>query len=156
MKDKIKKWDLKDLINPKKFQSPIDLGKFKKDFLLSLMESMLLIRLAEEKIAEKREKGEIGGPVKIAEISGRVAQQGLIPFALLVAVISINLGLVNLLPIPPLDGGHLLFFGLEGVMGKPVPPKLQELVMRVGMSLLLTLIVILTFFDGANTMNAQC
>ena len=66
MKDKITKWDLKDLINPKKFQSPIDLGKFKKDFLLSLMESMLLIRLAEEKIAEKREKGEIGGPVHLS------------------------------------------------------------------------------------------
>lgn len=101
-------------------------------------------------------KGEIGGPVKIAEISGRVAQQGLIPFALLIAVISINLGLVNLLPIPPLDGGHLLFFGLEGLMGKPVPPKLQELVMRAGMALLLTLIVVVTLFDGANTINAQC
>ena len=101
-------------------------------------------------------KGEIGGPVKIAEISGRVASQGLISFAFFVAVISINLGLVNLLPVPSLDGGHLMFFGLEAAAGKPIPPKVQEMIMRGGMALLLTLIVMVTFFDITNVFMAEC
>ena len=101
-------------------------------------------------------KGEIGGPIKIAEISGRVATQGIISLAFFVAVISINLGLVNLLPIPSLDGGHLMFFGLEGIMGKPISPKVQEMIMRGGMALLLSLIVMVTFFDITNVFMAEC
>ena len=101
-------------------------------------------------------KGEIGGPVKIAEISGRVASQGLISFAMFVAIISINLGLVNLLPVPSLDGGHLMFFGLEGIMGKPLSPKLQEFIMRAGMALLLSLIVLVTVFDITNVFMSEC
>jgi regulator of sigma E protease len=101
-------------------------------------------------------RGEIGGPVKIAEISGRVASQGLISFALFVAIISINLGLINLLPIPSLDGGHLMFFGLEGIMGKPLSPRVQEMIMRGGMALLLTLILIVTFFDITNVFMSEC
>ena len=101
-------------------------------------------------------KGEIGGPVKIAEMSGRVATQGIINLAMFVAVISINLGLVNLLPIPALDGGHLLFFGLEKLTGGPLPQKLQEWAMRLGIALLLGLIVILTFSDVFGIMTKQC
>ena len=101
-------------------------------------------------------KGEIGGPVKIAEISGRVATQGFISLAMFVAVISINLGLVNLLPIPALDGGHLMFFGLEKLMGGPLAPKLQEWIMRVGIALLLGLILALTFFDILGSVTKQC
>ena len=101
-------------------------------------------------------QGEIGGPVKIAEISGRVANQGLISFALFVAVISINLGLVNLLPVPALDGGHLTFFGIEALMGRPLSPRFQELIMRAGMLLLLTLILVVTFFDITNIFMAEC
>ena len=101
-------------------------------------------------------KGEIGGPIKIAEISSRVVSQGLISFAFFVAVISINLGLVNLLPIPSLDGGHLMFFGLEALLGKPIPPKVQVMIMRGGMALLLTLIVMVTFFDITNVVMSEC
>jgi regulator of sigma E protease len=101
-------------------------------------------------------RGEIGGPVKIAEISGRVASQGVISFALFVAIISINLGLINLLPVPSLDGGHLMFFGLEGIMGRPLSPRVQEMIMRVGMALLLTLILIVTFFDITNLFMSEC
>lgn len=101
-------------------------------------------------------QGEIGGPVKIAEISGRVASQGLISLAMFVAVISINLGLVNLLPVPSLDGGHLMFFGLEAIMGKPLSLKAQEMIMRGGMALLLSLIVMVTFFDIASIFMAEC
>jgi regulator of sigma E protease len=101
-------------------------------------------------------RGEIGGPVKIAEISGRVASQGLISFAFFVAVISINLGLVNLLPVPSLDGGHLVFFGLEAIMGRPLSPQVQGLIMRIGMALLLGLILMVTFFDITNVFMSEC
>ena len=101
-------------------------------------------------------QGEIGGPIKIAEISGRVASQGFMSLMMFVAIISINLGLVNLLPIPSLDGGHLMFFGLEAVMGKPISPAIQDLIMRSGMALLLTLIVFVTFFDISSLFMAEC
>jgi regulator of sigma E protease len=101
-------------------------------------------------------QGEIGGPIKIAEISGRVASQGFMSLMMFVAIISINLGLVNLLPIPSLDGGHLMFFGLEAVMGKPISPAIQDLIMRGGMALLLTLIVFVTFFDISSLFMAEC
>lgn len=101
-------------------------------------------------------KGEIGGPVKIAEISGRVAAQGLISLAMFTAIISINLGLVNLLPVPALDGGHLMFFGLEKLMGRPLDTKVQELIMRAGMALLISLIVVVTFYDIIGNVTKQC
>ena len=101
-------------------------------------------------------KGEIGGPVKIAEMSGRVASQGLLSLAMFVAIISINLGLVNLLPVPALDGGHLMFFGLEGIMGRPLNARVQEQIMRGGIALLLSLIVVLTFFDILGNVTKQC
>lgn len=101
-------------------------------------------------------KGEIGGPVKIAELSGRVAAQGLIDLTMFVAIISINLGLVNLLPVPALDGGHLVFFGVEKLMGGPMAPKIHEWIMRAGMALLIGLIAVLTFFDILGSMTRQC
>jgi regulator of sigma E protease len=101
-------------------------------------------------------KGEIGGPVKIAELSGQVFSQGVVNLIIFIAVISINLGLVNLLPIPALDGGHLMFFGLEKIMGRPLDPKTQDIIMRVGLSLLLTLIIFLTVFDVASIFSREC
>ncbi len=101
-------------------------------------------------------KGEIGGPVKIAELSGQVFSRGVVNVVIFIAVISINLGLVNLLPIPALDGGHLMFFGLEKVMGRPLSPKMQGLIMRIGLSLLLTLIIFLTIFDITSIFTREC
>ncbi|MGC6485900.1 MAG: RIP metalloprotease RseP [Candidatus Puniceispirillales bacterium] len=101
-------------------------------------------------------KGEIGGPVKIAELSGQVVSQGIVSMVVFIAVISINLGLVNLLPIPALDGGHLMFFGLEKIMGRPLDHKTQEIIMRVGLSLLMTLIIFLTLFDVASIFTRDC
>lgn len=118
--------------------------------------SLAMLRGIGRLVTGNANKGEIGGPVKIAEISGRVANQGLISFAMFVAIISINLGLVNLLPVPSLDGGHLMFFGLEGVMGRPISPKVQEMIMRAGMALLLSLIVLVTVFDITNVFMSEC
>jgi len=91
--------------------------------------------------------GEVQGPVGIAKISGSALQQGLIPFILLTAVISINLGLINLMPIPALDGGHLVFFFYEAIFGKPLPLELQNLLLRGGIAILLGLTVVLVVFD---------
>ncbi len=91
--------------------------------------------------------GEVQGPIGIAKISGSVMVQGVVPFILLTALISINLGLINLLPIPALDGGHLAFFFYEAIAGRPLPLAAQAVLMRIGMTLLLTLMIVVTFFD---------
>ena len=93
------------------------------------------------------DSSQLGGPIRIAKISGQVAQFGLIPFLSMMAYISISLGLINLFPIPLLDGGHLMFYGFEKVLGKPLSQKTQEGFFRIGMFLLLSLMFFATFND---------
>jgi regulator of sigma E protease len=83
----------------------------------------------------------IGGPLQIGMVAGQAAQEGLIPYAGLVAVISINLAILNLLPVPMLDGGHLLFFGIEAVMGRALSVRKREVAQQIGLALLLLLMV---------------
>ena len=90
---------------------------------------------------------QLGGPIKIAQISGDVAKMGLLPFILIIAYISISLGLVNLFPIPMLDGGHLMFYAFEKVLGRPLSQKTQEGFFRIGMFLLISLMFFTTFND---------
>ncbi len=79
-----------------------------------------------------RSASELGGIIRIGAIAGDMAQQGVVPLILLTALLSINLGFINLLPIPMLDGGHLMFYGVESVIGKPVPDQFQEYAFRAG------------------------
>ncbi len=81
----------------------------------------------------------IGGPLQIGVAAGQAAQEGLVPYAFLVAVISINLAILNLLPVPMLDGGHLLFFAIEGVLGRPLSVRKREIAQQIGLALLLLL-----------------
>ncbi|QIZ20539.1 RIP metalloprotease RseP [Candidatus Pelagibacter giovannonii] len=90
---------------------------------------------------------QLGGPIRIAKISGQVAEFGILPFISLMAYISISLGLINLFPIPMLDGGHLMFYGIEKVLGRPLSQKAQEGFFRIGMFLLLSLMFFTTFND---------
>ena len=90
---------------------------------------------------------QLGGPIRIAKISGQVAEVGIIPFISMMAYISISLGLINLFPIPLLDGGHLLFYGFEKILGRPLSQKTQEGFFRIGMFLLLSLMFFATFND---------
>ena len=90
---------------------------------------------------------ELGGPLKIAEVSGQAATLGLQSFVFFMALISINLGFINLLPIPMLDGGHLLFYGVEAVRRRPVSARAQEWAYRSGLAVLLTMMVLVTFND---------
>ena len=90
---------------------------------------------------------ELSGPLGIAQLSGQVAQLGLASLVSFVAVLSVNLGLINLFPIPVLDGGHLLFYLAEAVRGRPLPPRLQEYGFRAGFALLAGLFVFATWND---------
>ena len=93
------------------------------------------------------DSSQLGGPIRIAKITGQVAEIGIIPFLSIMAYISISLGLINLFPIPLLDGGHLMFYGFEKILGKPLSQKTQEGFFRIGMFLLLSLMVFTTFND---------
>ena len=90
---------------------------------------------------------ELGGPVKIAKYSGEQFSLGPLAFAEFMALISLNLAFINLLPIPALDGGHLAFYAAEAVRRKPVGPRGQEMAFRTGMALVLMLMVFVTFND---------
>ena len=93
------------------------------------------------------DSSQLGGPIRIAKITGQVAEIGFIPFLSIMAYISISLGLINLFPIPLLDGGHLMFYGFEKVLGRPLSQKTQEGFFRIGMFLLLFLMFFATFND---------
>ena len=90
---------------------------------------------------------QVGGPIRIAQISGQVATIGLAALIHLAAVLSVSIGLLNLFPVPLLDGGHLLFYAVEAVRGKPLSERSQELGFRVGLALVLMLMIFATYND---------
>jgi len=90
---------------------------------------------------------QLGGPIRIAQLSGQVATLGLDAFLHWIAVISVSIGFLNLFPIPLLDGGHLLFYAIEAVRGRPLSDRAQELGFRIGLAIVLMLMVFTTFND---------
>lgn len=90
---------------------------------------------------------QLGGPIRIAQVSGQVATAGFVALIHLTAVLSVSIGLLNLFPIPLLDGGHLLFYGIEAVRGKPLSERAQEFGFRVGLALVVMLMIFATFND---------
>ena len=98
-------------------------------------------------IVGKADTSQLGGPIRIAKISGQVADIGVLAFISMMAYISISLGLVNLFPIPMLDGGHLMFYAFEKVLGRPLSQKTQEGFFRIGIFLLISLMFFTTFND---------
>jgi regulator of sigma E protease len=91
----------------------------------------------------------ITGPLTIADYAGQTARMGAVSFLSFVAFISVSLGIMNLLPIPVLDGGHLLYYSLEVLTGRSVPERVGEIAQRLGMGLLLTLMLLAVFNDVA-------
>lgn len=90
---------------------------------------------------------QIGGPIRVAEASGQMATLGVAALLQLAAVLSVSIGLLNLMPVPVLDGGHLMFYAVEALRGKPVGPRTQEIAFRIGMALILMLTVFATWND---------
>jgi regulator of sigma E protease len=97
----------------------------------------------------------LGGPILIAQMAGQQAQEGLGSFLAFIAVLSINLGVLNLLPIPVLDGGHLLFFLVESVIGRPVAVRHREMAQQVGIFLLMLLMIYAFYNDIARFFERQ-
>jgi len=95
----------------------------------------------------QRSVKELGGPLRIAQVSGQQMEAGVSSMVWLIALISINLGFINLLPVPVLDGGHLLFYAIEAVRRRPVEPAVQEWAFRGGLAAVLGLMVLVTFND---------
>jgi len=98
-------------------------------------------------ITGSADSSQLGGPIRIAKITGQVAEYGIIPFLSIMAYISISLGLINLFPIPMLDGGHLMFYLIEKILGRPLSQKVQEGFFRIGLFLLFSLMFFVTFND---------
>lgn len=98
-------------------------------------------------ITGSADSSQLGGPIRIAKITGQVAEHGMIPFFSIMAYISISLGLINLFPIPMLDGGHLMFYLIEKILGRPLSQKTQEGFFRIGLFLLFSLMFFVTFND---------
>ncbi|MHA6299111.1 RIP metalloprotease RseP [Devosia sp. CAU 1758] len=90
---------------------------------------------------------QLGGPVKVAKVSGEVATLGIVAFINLMALLSLNIGVFNLLPVPMLDGGHLLYYLVEAVRGRPLSLRIQEIGFRFGFALVLALMVFTLFND---------
>jgi regulator of sigma E protease len=98
-------------------------------------------------IAGREAANQLGGPIRIAQMSGQVASFGFVPLIQLAAVLSVSIGLLNLFPIPLLDGGHLLFYLIEGVRGRPLSERAQEMGFRIGLAIVLMLMIFATFND---------
>ena len=98
-------------------------------------------------ITGKRTAKELGGPIRIAQISGDMAQAGIVMVVQFAAILSINLGLINLFPIPLLDGGHLVFYGIEALRGRPVGERAMGYSLNIGLALILCLTLFVTWND---------
>jgi len=107
----------------------------------------LSLKFVGQIIVGKRSGEELGGPIRIAKFSGETAKQGLASLIWFAAMLSINLGFVNLLPIPMLDGGHLLYYGWEIITGKPLSARIQEYGFRIGLAVVLTIMLFVTWND---------
>jgi len=100
-----------------------------------------------EVVTGKEKADQLGGPIRIAQISGQVASAGFLALMNLAAILSVSIGLINLFPIPMLDGGHLLFYAIEAVRGRPLSERTQEIGFRIGLALVLMLMIFATWND---------
>jgi regulator of sigma E protease len=98
-------------------------------------------------IVGRKSADQLGGPIRIAQMSGQVASLGFIPLLQLAGVLSVSIGLLNLFPIPLLDGGHLLFYSIEALRGRPLSERAQEVGFRIGLAIVLMLMIFATFND---------
>ena len=107
----------------------------------------MMVETLSQVITGRRSVKEVAGPLRMAQFSGEQLFRGWDAFVFFVALVSINLGFINLLPVPMLDGGHLLFYAIEAVRRRPVSTEVQEWAFRSGLLLLLSLMLFVTFND---------
>ena len=126
-------------------KNPLDaiLSSFYKTWEISKLTVISVIKMLEGVISPKT----LGGPIFIAQVAGAQVKEGLIPFILFMAILSINLGVINLFPIPVLDGGHIFFYLIEVVTRKEVSVKVREISQQIGFVILLMLMLFVIFID---------
>lgn len=115
----------------------------KQTWVVSKLTLMSVVKMLQGVISPKT----LGGPIMIAQLAGAQVKEGVIPFLLFMAMLSINLAVLNLLPIPILDGGHLLFYLIEAVTGKEISIKWREMAQQVGFALLILLMLFVLIMD---------
>jgi regulator of sigma E protease len=98
-------------------------------------------------VVGRQSADQLGGPIRIAQVSGQVASLGFSALMHLAAVLSVSIGLLNLFPVPLLDGGHLLFYGIEAARGKPLSERAQEMGFRIGLAMVVMLMIFATYND---------
>jgi regulator of sigma E protease len=125
--------------------NPLEAGwaSLKQTWMISKLTLVSLVKIVEGVVSPKT----LGGPILIAQMAGTQAREGVIPFILFMALLSINLAVLNLLPIPVLDGGHLLFYLIEIVKGSEVSVKWREMASQVGFVLLIILMIFVFIMD---------
>lgn len=109
--------------------------------------SLFTLQAVGQIVSGARSAEDLGGPIRIAQMSGQVAEGHIADVFWFLAMLSINLGLINLFPVPMLDGGHLMFYGVEALRGRPLSERVVEYGFRVGLGLVLTLFVFVTYQD---------
>jgi regulator of sigma E protease len=124
---------------------------FKKTYMAGELIIMSVVKIIQAKVSVDN----IGGPIMIAQVAGQAASHGLGPFLNFVALISVNLAILNLLPIPALDGGHIFFFLIEAVTRRPVSRKVREKAQQVGMAILMLLMVFVFYNDIARLLGGS-
>lgn len=111
--------------------------------------TVLTVRVLAKMVEASISPQNLGGPIAIAQLAGKTAKLGMVAFISFLALISVNLAVLNLLPIPVLDGGHLVYLGIEKLRGKPLPPKVVERTQAVGIALILILMIFAFYNDLA-------
>lgn len=126
-------------------KNPLDalLSSLAKTWEISKLTVISVVKMIEGVVSPRT----LGGPIFIAQVAGAQVKEGIIPFVLFMAILSINLGVINLFPIPVLDGGHILFYLIEIVMRREVSVKVRELAQQIGFAMLLMLMLFVIFID---------
>ena len=119
------------------------IGSISKTWDISKLTILAVVKMLEGVVSPRT----LGGPIFIAQASGAMAKEGIIPFILFMAILSINLGVINLFPIPVLDGGHILFYVIEIVIRREVSVKFKEMSQQIGFVILLMLMLFVIFID---------
>jgi regulator of sigma E protease len=114
-----------------------------RTFLICKLTVLSVVKVFQGAIPAKT----IGGPILIAQMAGEQVEQGIVSLLAFIALISVNLGILNLLPVPVLDGGHILFFSIEAVIRRPVSLKTREIAQQIGIFLLMMLMVFVFYND---------
>jgi len=124
---------------------PVDAATYGIDATVNILSSSL--SFIADIFRGQGDSADLGGPIRIAEVSGDAADDGFASLMRLTAILSASIGLINLFPIPVLDGGHLLFYGIEAIRGRPLSERMQEIGLTIGLAMVVMLMVYATYND---------